>query len=130
MDRAWRVDGPSIFWFCQAPKTRRENRFWRGTFFQRVTEVAKKHSKFMIFVSKNDENAGFRCPKLWIFIQMLKICPASKSIFSMSFWSLAKTKCTRTIYSSSSVHISSLFRLVSRYFFSKIAKKMSIEILL
>ena len=126
MDRAWRVDGPSIFCFCQAPKTRWENALERGTFFQRVTEITKKHNKILIFETKSDENVRFRCTKRWIFIQMLKLCPASKSIFSTSFWSLAKTKYTRTIYSSGSVHISSLFHLLSRYFFSKIAKKMSI----
>ena len=125
-----KIDGPSTFCFCQAPKTRGENALESRTFFQRVTEIAKKHNKIMIFETKSDENARFRCTKLWIFIQMLKICPVSKRIFSTSFGSLTKTKYTRTIYSSSSIHFRYLFHHSLRYFFSKIAKKMSIMILL
>ena len=36
MDRAWTVDGPSIFCFYQAPKTRWENAFGHETFFSKV----------------------------------------------------------------------------------------------
>ena len=114
------------FVFDRLPKLVERMRLERGTFFQRVTEIAKKHNKIMIFETKSDENAGFRCTKLWIFIQMLKICPVSKRIFSTSFGSLTKTKYTRTIYSSSSLHLSYSFHHSLRYFFWKIAKKVSI----
>ena len=72
----------------------------------------------MDFDTKCGENTGFinRCTKLRFFIQMLKICPACKRIFSTSFGSLTETKYTGTIYSSSSLHLSYSFHHALRYF--------------
>ena len=131
MERAWRVDGPSIFCFYQALKTRWEKCVWTRDIFSNVHENRlEKQQYHVFFVIKSHQNASFRCPRLRIFIEMPKKCLACKRIFSASFRSMTKTKYTRIIYSSSSLRFWYLFHHSLRYFFSKIAKKMSIIILL
>ena len=114
------------FVFGKLQKLAEKTLFNGETFFDLPMKIRSlghlSHAFCSFFVTNNHDFVVFQSDLYYL----LKKCLALKCIFSASFWSLLKTKYTRTIYSSSSLHLSYSFHHSLRYFFWKIAKKASI----